>query len=135
MGEGHCLLPQGEYMQGLHSKILRGTTNGSGAATITSETVSGWIYAVEWIDGTLADNNTAVLSMTQTQSGIDQTILTVGAGEGDSDTWYYPRVLECDNGCTSIGTYTMFCGSGKLKLVIASGGAAAEGGCIVYMFE
>ena len=123
-------------MQGLRDVRLVGTTDGTGAVTVTGDiSVFGWLYAVEWIDGTLDNSNTAVLSVTNTPSGVDRTLLTIGAGEGDSDVVYYPRVLECDNACTSISTYAMHCIAGTLKLVIASGGAAHEGGCIVYVFD
>lgn len=121
---------------------LTGTTNGSGAATITNAAAAfGLLYAVEWIDGDLADSHTAVLSVTSTDSGVDQVLLTLGAGEGDNDKWYYPLAGAHDPAATVAtydGTYPVGVKAvvnGSLKLVIASGGATTTGGCIVYLLE
>lgn len=119
--------------EGLRSVRLIGPTNTSGAATITAASgVMGFLEAVEWVDGTLDNNNTAVLSVTNTESEADLTLLTLAAGEGDADKWYFPRILEHDNGATALLTYTKQIINGTLKLVIASGGNTKTGGCIVY---
>jgi hypothetical protein len=120
---------------------LTGTTTAGGAATITaSRPVLGKLYAIEWIDGDLADNNTAVLSAVQTGSGVDQALHTWAAGEGDDDGWWYPRIAVHD--LSAVGRfyndesdepvidYPVI--NGVLQLVIAAGGNAKTGGCIVY---
>jgi hypothetical protein len=123
----------------LDSIRLTGTTTAGGAATITAErAVLGLLYAVQWIDGDLANNNTAVLSAVRTDSAVDQALHTQVAGEGDDDGWYYPRVAVHDLsavGLTYDGTRTvneMPVINGTLQLVIADGGNAKTGGCIVY---
>ena len=116
---------------------LIGTTTAGGAATLTSEyAVLGLLYAVEWVDGTLDDNNTAVLSVVQTDSGVDQAVHTQVAGEGDDDVWYYPRALAQDLSAVDLtATYAYPVVNGYLQLVIAAGGNAATGGCIVYVLS
>ena len=119
----------------MHEK-LKGTTDASGDLTVTSDRlVNGLLFSVDWIDGDLADNNTAVLSIVDALNETERTLLTLGAGEGDDDASYYPRVLEHDNECTALSTYTYQVVYGYLKLVIASGGNAKEGGCVVHYFE
>ena len=123
----------------LDSIRLDVTTDGSGDGSATAErSVLGLLYAVQWIDGDLADNNTSVLSVTNTDSGVDQTLNTLAAGEGDNDIWYYPRAGVHDLSAVAL-TYDatrtvneMPVINGKLKLVVASGGATKTGGCIVY---
>lgn len=118
---------------------LYGAVNSSGAGTFKSETPAfGLLYAVQWIDGTLADNNTAVLSVINSEAA--ETLLTFGAGEGDADVKYYPRALVCDNACTALtgtagGDRVSPVVQGTLQLVIASGGTSTSGGCIVYVLE
>lgn len=112
---------------------LIGTTSGAGAMTVTGDCPVGFLHAVEWVDGALDNNNTAVLSCINTPSGNSWTLLTVGAGEGDDDKIYYPRVLENDNACGNLATYTRMIVCGTLQLVVASGGAAHQGGCIVWV--
>lgn len=122
-------------MQGLQSVRLYGTTSGAGSVTVTSTTaIKGWLYAVKWIDGTLDNNNTAALTVTNSDGEREVTLLTVGAGEGDADAWYQPRTSAHDSGCAALGTTEFFIIDGVLSLAIASGGAAHSGGCIVYYF-
>lgn len=113
-------------------------TSAGGAYTGTANASAGGPYllhSVEWVDGTLDDNNTAVLSVTNTISGVDRTLLTLGAGEGDNDTWYFPQVLVCDNGGTATTFYTHQVVAGQLKLVVAAGGNVKTGKCLVYLLD
>ena len=115
---------------------LTGTTSAGGALTVTDTlSFNALLYAVEWVDGALADNNTAVLSATGTESGVDYVLLTLGAGEGDDDVVYYPRKLAQDLAATDLAsTYAYPVVNGTLELVIASGGSEnAGGGCHVYL--
>ena len=113
--------------------ILTGTSDATGDVTLTaSQSVVGMLYAVEWVDGDLADGVDAVLSVTNTASGVDQTVLTLT--DANSDAWYYPRELADDNaGAALAATYTYPVINGTLKLVIASGGNAKTGGAYVYV--
>ena len=123
---------------------LIGTTAAGGAATITAtRPLFGLLYAVEWVDGTLDDNNTAVLSATLTASGVDQALHTLAAGEGDDDAFWYPRIevhdlsavgrFYNDESDEPVIDYPLV--NGVLELVIAAGGNAKTGGCIVYVME
>jgi len=118
---------------------LYGAVSALGAGTFKSETsVFGLLYAVQWIDGTLANSNTAVLSSINTEGA--ETLLTLGAGEGDADVKYYPRALTCDAAATALtgtagGDRVCPLVWGTLQLVIASGGTSTSGGCICYVME
>ena len=113
---------------------LTGTTS-SGNLTVTDTlSFNALLYAVEWVDGDLANSNTAVLSSTANESGVDYVLLTLGAGEGDEDVVYYPRKLAQDLAATDLAsTYAYPVVNGTLKLVIASGGDTKTGGCHVYL--
>ena len=121
---------------------LRGTTDGSGDAVVTSgRSYNGFLTAVEWVDGDLADGNTAVLTVTGSPSGVAQTLHTQVAGEGNADAWYYPRVQVHDLSAVAltINSTQPYPGypvvNGRLTLTIASGGASKTGGAIVYVQE
>ncbi len=122
----------------LIERRLVGTTNSSGAATIVDPEggIIGKLYAVAWVDGTLVDNNTSVLSVINGDAAT--TLLTLGAGEGDNDDIKYPRTLVQDLSDTDLtgtagGDRAMPVVAGTLQLVIASGGDTKTGGCLVYI--
>ena len=118
---------------------LSGTTSAAGALTVTSsEYVRGFLYKVEWIDGDLADGVDPTLSVTNTPEGVDKTLLTL-TDANDDDT-YYPRdIVHGLDGAAKTGTAggdcVMLLVVGNLKLVIADGGNAKTGGCVVYILE
>lgn len=120
----------------LHDVRLVGATDASGDKTLTAPSgVFGYLEAVEWIDGDLTDGVDAVLSVTETPSGVDQTLLTLT--NANDDAWYRPRhVVHSEAGAaltgTSGGDRARPLINGKLKLVISSGGDTKTGGCIVY---
>jgi hypothetical protein len=115
---------------------LYGTTAVGGALTVTAETaVRGMLYAVEWIDGAFVDGVDAVLSVVRDDNAPDYTLLTLT--DADADAVYYPRVIvHSEAGAaltgTSGGDRAMPIINGRLKLVVADGGDAKAGGCIVY---
>lgn len=115
----------------LKSLRLTGTTDTSGDLTLTAESpLLGWLVGVEWKDGDLADGVDAVLSVANRPSEVDQTLLTLS--NANDDAMYYPRTAEHDETGAARGTYTLMIIEGTLKLVIAAGGNAKTGGCIVY---
>ena len=118
---------------------LYGATDASGDAVINAvKTIAGEIVAIAWIDGDLANNVTGVIS---TQgSPASQTIMSIGAAEGDDDAIFDPRAIVHDEGAdvltgTAGGDRTYPLAVGKLRLVIAAGGATKSGGCHVYYRE
>jgi len=126
-------------MSRIKEAILTGTTSTAGAATINdTSAILGRLYAVEWIDGDLADGIDAVLTAQNTASAVAQTLLTLT--DANSDDWYYPRdvVHDLTGGAltgTSGGDRELPVINGVLRLVIASGGSEKTGGCIVYYYE
>lgn len=116
--------------RGLEQLRLTGTTDGDGAATVDSpEAVLGALYAVQWIDGTLADGVDAVLSVVGPDA--TQTILTLS--NANDDAMYYPRHAVHDNaGAAIAGLYDLPLINGKPRLAITSGGTTRTGGCVLY---
>jgi len=118
---------------------LYGTTNGSGALTVNGEkAVEGYLYAVEWIDGTFSNGVGAVISFQNRGSGVAITVLTLTAA--NDDDWYFPRELVHDaSGNALIGTAggdrCMPLVTGTPRMVVSSGGASKDGGCILYIKE
>jgi hypothetical protein len=116
---------------------LIGTTIADGSATVLSEAAYvGKLFAVAWVDGNFTDGIDAVLSVTQTDGGVDYTLLTLT--NADNDAMYYPRVVvHSEAGAaltgTSGGDRAQPIVNGRLKLAITSGGASHTGGAIVYL--
>lgn len=113
---------------------LTGDTDASGDLTLTAKrAVFGLLWAVEWIDGDLADGVDAVLSVTKTSSEVDLTLLTLT--DANDDAWYFPRETECNNTGTAQSNRVPPLIDGTLKLVVADGGNVKTGGCIVYYLD
>ena len=117
---------------------LTGTTNASGDLTVTSTaSYNGRLALVQWIDGDLADGVDAVLSMTNTDAGVDVTLLTLT--NANDDAIYPVRAIAKDQAGATItydGTneiYEPLPVVGKLKLVVSSGGDTKTGGAVVFL--
>jgi len=118
---------------------LIGTTIADGSLTVTSEaSYNAKLYSVVWVDGDLADGVGGTLTVTNTDVGIDATLLTLSAANNDAT--YYPRYLQHGETGTALtgtagGDRTLAPVVGRLKLVIASGGDTKTGGAVVYLCE
>lgn len=118
---------------------LYGTTDASGDVVINAEkTIAAEIVAIAWADGDLANNVTGVISTQGAEAS--QVIMSIGAAEGDDDAIFYPRHIVHDEGAdvltgTAGGDRCLPLAVGKLRLVIAAGGATKTGGCYVYYRE
>lgn len=115
---------------------LTATTTNLGAATATAATGRGFpqlLYAVEWIDGDLANGVDAVLSVTDNGSGVDYTLLTLT--NANDDKWYYPSTVEADTAGANRTTTTKMVVQGTLQLVISDGGDTKTGGAYVYTVD
>jgi hypothetical protein len=122
--------------------VLIGTTNASGAATITGQSIAGLLQVVEWVDGDLADGVDASLTFVNRGSAPDLTGFTFT--DANDDKRYYPRVRVHDTTGADVGFsdgslfnyfYTVEFVSGTPTLSITSGGNAKTGGCILYIEE
>jgi len=116
---------------------LIGTTAADGIATIAAErVVYGYLDRVTWVVGDLAIGVDAVLSITLTPAGVNETLLTLT--NADANAVYYPRALVHDAAGTALtgtsgGDRTRPLIFGTLSLAITSGGATKTGGAIVYV--
>jgi len=114
------------------------TTNAAGAGTVTAgrsvrADTPRALFAVEWVDGTFEDGVDAVLSTTNTLSGVDLTLLTLT--NADDDAWYYPRRAACDGTVGALKHYELPVINGDLRLVVSSGGSVTTGGAYLYLTE
>jgi hypothetical protein len=110
------------------------TTDGSGDATATAtESCVGVLYAVQLVDGDLADG----VDLTLTCEKEDLSIPLLVAADWNSDKMVYPRVLKNLNtdGTTISGQYEMPLFFGYAKAVIAQGGATKTGAVVCYVVE
>lgn len=121
---------------GLRYLELTGTTDGSGALTVNaSRSLTGQLYAVEWVVGTFATGVDAVLSEQSRIGGVARTLLTLT--DANANAIYYPRYLvHGETGTaltgTSGGDRVMAYLMGVPRLVVAQGGDAKTGSCIVW---
>ena len=112
---------------------LRLTTNGSGVGTANADLpIRGLLYAVEWVDGDLADGVDSVISV-QNGPGGAVTLLTLT--NANVDTMYYPRELEQDNTGGNLATYAMPLIFGIPRCTIAAGGSVKTGGPLLYWYD
>lgn len=111
------------------------TTDGSGDASTTGEAILGKLYAVLYLPGTIDTGAT----LTLTCEGSGSKPLLTKASAGTANTWYYPRDLQhgvADGAAltgTAGGDRAMPILEGRLKAVIASGGATKTGSVIFYI--
>jgi len=118
---------------------LYGTTAADGSLTVNAvESMLGEIVAIAWVDGTFDNNVTAVISTQGSEAS--QTIMSIGAAEGDDDLVFYPRHIIYDEGAdvltgTAGGDRALPLAVGTLRMVVAAGGNAKSGGCVVYFRE
>ena len=112
---------------------LYGTTDASGDLTVYSnEAYSGEVYAVQTIDGTL-DDGVDITVTSETADSLNIPILT--KANFNTDGIYYPRTVanQVSDGAASTVYDVKPLASGRIKMVLAQGGNAKSGGCIVYI--
>lgn len=110
------------------------TTATDGGCTAYGEVPAGGglVYAVQLVDGTLADG----VDVTVTSEHADLSIPILVKADFNSDQMVYPRVLQALNtDGTALSTHAMPMAYGRIKVVIAQGGAVATGAVVVYIIE
>lgn len=114
------------------------TTDGSGDATAYGNSSAiGEVVAVDYLPGTTDTGATITL----TAEGNVTTTVLVKATAGTSNVRFYPRILVNGNSDgaaltgTAGGDRTRVFVAGRLKAVIASGGAAKAGSAVVYVAD
>ena len=95
--------------------------------------LSGLVYSVEWLQGTLAATTDATLEVVNTGGGVDKTVLTLTDQTADAE--FKVRDSEHDDTGTALATFALPIISGKLRLTVAQGGNVLSGGCIVNIIE
>jgi hypothetical protein len=112
---------------------LIATTDGDGAATVTSSEVNGLLYGVHEDKGTLSNGVDLTLAVVNSEK--PYTLLTLTNADTDN-TELFPRVSSCGNtGTVGTDQLIMLPVTGQLKLTIAQGGAAHTGGLYAWILE
>jgi len=119
----------------MKNRTLSITCNGSGAATVNDDTaIFGELYAIEYRPGTIATGATITVTC---EGGGSKPLLTK-ASAGTSNSWYYPRDLVhavADGAAltgTSGGDRCEPILSGRVRVVVASGGSGGVGVVEIY---
>lgn len=108
------------------------TTDTAGAATGYGESAVGAVYAVQLVDGDLADG--VDVTLTAENENLSMPILV--KADFNTDQLTYPRVLQALNtDGTALSTHCEPLAYGRLKVVIAQGGSVKSGSVIVYVRE
>lgn len=109
------------------------TTNAAGEGIVIAGIAMApfLLYAVEWVKGTFDAGVDAVLSVTNTPSGVDYTLLTLT--NADNNKMYYPRHVEHDQTGADQTTRGYPVVNGDLKLAISQGGNAKTGSMLVTL--
>lgn len=119
----------------LKQAFLKFTTDGAGAATaITSQSISGLIFSLEWYGSGLAATADLVVTVTDTGGAVDKTLLTLT--DDDTDTEFILKHAVSDNAGGAIANvYDNPSAVGKIKGVIAAGGASNTAKLIINYFS
>ena len=124
----------------LKEYIIEITTDADGDSTDTSESsIFGRLYAVDVVDGTLADNFDITLTYSSGHSAVSKTLLTLT--NLSADATYYPREQVHDNagaGVTYDGSneiYEMPIVAGLVTATTGDGGATKSGAVVLYILE
>jgi len=128
-------------------KVVKFTIATDGAGAYTSTSLDGLVgsggpyllHAVEWVDGNQDNGVDFTLSITDTPSGVDRSVLVVA--NADNDAWYQPRIYGNNpadgatwaNGADVTASYAELVVTGRLKLAVTNGGATKAGACFVYL--
>ena len=110
------------------------TTNGSGAATAYADAVPGGgvLYAVQLVDGDLADG--VDIAITAEEANLSIPLLT--KADFNSDQMVYPRVATALNtDGSALTNYAEPIVIGRIKAVIAQGGDTKTGSVVLYIRE
>jgi len=108
------------------------TTDNSGNASVFSSSTRGLLYAVQLIDGDLADG----VDITLTAETGDVSIPLYVKADFNVDKVEYPRVAEQDalDG-SDLTTTTMPLVVGRAKAVVAAGGDTKSGAVLLYILD
>lgn len=108
------------------------TTATDGSFTGYAEAAVGAVYAVQLVDGDLADG----VDVTVTSEHADLSIPILVQANFNTDQMVYPRVAQALNtDGSALSTHTPPVCYGRPKVVIASGGASKVGAVVLYIIE
>lgn len=109
-------------------------TDGSGNATAqTPSSIAGTIHSFDWYGSGLAVGADLVITLVDTGAEVDKTLLTL-TNTANSNKEYFARTLEQSNVGVDLATYTEYVVMGKIKAVVAEGGASTVAKLIVYYY-
>jgi hypothetical protein len=113
-------------------RVINIETATDGSATAYGGAAVGVLYAVQKVDGDLADG----VDLTLTCEEENLSIPLLVEADFNSDGMAYPRVLEALNtDGTALSTHCMPVVFGRPKAVIANGGSVKTGAIVLYIVE
>jgi hypothetical protein len=111
---------------------LNVTTNSSGDGSTTGGSTLGVLYAVQLVDGTFDDG----VDITLTAEQGDLSVPLLVKADFNTDSIYYPRVLEAGNtDGAALTTYALPIVVGSPKALVAAGGNVKSGTFILYVID
>lgn len=108
------------------------TTAADGTATAYGPAVTGVVYAIQLVDGDLADG----VDVTITSENENISIPILVHADFNTDLIKYPRVVQSlDTDGSALTSHALPLIYGRTKVVIAAGGNAKSGSVIIYSLE
>lgn len=116
----------------MRKEVITLTTDTAGAATGFGKACQGTLYAVQLVDGDLADG----VDITLTCENEHLSIPVLVKADFNTDQIVYPRVLQALNtDGTALTTHCEPLLFGRPKVVLAQGGSVKTGYVILYVRE
>jgi hypothetical protein len=108
------------------------TTDTAGAATAYGSHVTGFLHAIQLVDGDLADG----VDVTLTFETDDISLPGLVKADWNTDQVTYPRVLQALNtDGTALTSHCLQLVYGRPKVVIAQGGSVKTGAVVLYITD
>lgn len=106
--------------------------SGDGSSALVAVPGGGTLYAVQCVDGDFADG----VDLTLTSETGELAIPLFVVADFNSDRMYYPRVLQnLSTDGTALTTHCEPVVFGRVKAVVAQGGATKTGAFLLYIRE
>ena len=132
-------VPSGAPGTGLRDMRITAVTDSAGNSTDTGEgSITGQLYALEWIDGDCANGVDITVTLTSRSSGIDLQLFQ--KDNVNDDAIYYPRTQVHNTSGTALTlegseiAYDYIAVNGIPEITVGAGGATKTCECLLYYY-